>query len=107
MFYADEQMNNFKAVFIMASLEATLPFTYFNLRDSLIYKKHTQINTVGLVIYGSMVVLIAFICFLRNDNWKKYAQKFDGLSERKRIIGHLIVITLIITIITTSIISFQ
>jgi hypothetical protein len=107
LFYSDEKQLKFKATILMIGIEVPLIFTIINFRDILILKRHGNLNLlVGLIIPLIVCELLKWISLGRNDNWRKYINKFDGWSEKKNEIGTWIVIAALVIFFGVSLLSF-
>jgi hypothetical protein len=107
LFYSDEKQLKFKATILMIWIEVPLIFTIINFKDILILKKHSNLNLiVGLIIPLILIELLKWISLDRNDNWRKYVNKFDSWTEKKNERGTWIVIAAIVIFFGVSLLSF-
>jgi hypothetical protein len=100
--------SDFKATVSMVLLETSLfaciPFYYAAHTGKIFY---LDLKDIRILIPSLVIMLVNYMSFIRNDNWKKYMSQFDSLPKRKNILGSVVVLLLTITIFSNVIYSIR
>lgn len=96
----------FQAVSIIILFELFIVFSALNYRQVFLdeYVKLT-VFSYSLQLPFILIILINGYCFSRNDNWKKYAEKFNNWSSDKKLRGGWIVFIVLTIILVNFIVS--
>ncbi|QKJ30324.1 hypothetical protein HQ865_11315 [Mucilaginibacter mali] len=96
-----------KAIILLCSLEVWLLFSLNNYFDFLNHH-HSKLSFFSLKVVLPLffVLIIKWILFIKNEDWKGYVQEFDKLPYKKNRKGTWIVFAIVIVSAANFVFSF-
>ena len=96
-----------KAAIILMALEIWLLFSINNYFEFFFYH-HSKLNffSFRILIPLSIVIIIKWVAFIKDDRWKNYFKEFDQWPKEKNKIGSWIVFFIVILCFANFIFSY-
>ena len=104
--FPNKPMNIFRTIMLMTILELWLLFAVLNY-VAIISGRQSRVDLFSgtLIIPFIIILLVKWLAFLRNDQWKDHEEKFNSWSVETNAKGTIIVILITALIVVSSIIS--